>query len=238
MNGQSQKNAREYNFWNTSPVMSIDPKRLAEVMKARGIGQTDLARRVGVQQGTISKIINGSTNNSRYLLHIARELGTTPAYLEGEIDDAGVDAPQPAPRSAAETPDMVELQHIDFAYGMGATYGDGHVDVQLLHFPRVWVEAITSSPPAMLTWASGRGDSMAPTIHDGDLVLLDRSQRQVVEQDALWAYTVGDFGAIKRLRMKGNRVVILSDNPSVPPDEELAEEVNIVARVIFIGRRT
>lgn len=238
MNGQSQKNDSEYNFWNNSDSMSIDPKRLAEAMKAKGIGQTDLARRVGVQQGTISKIINGSTTNSRYLLHIARELGTTPAYLEGAIGDPGVDAPQPAPRSSFDIPDMVELQHIDFAYGMGATYADGHVDVQLLHFPRVWVEAITSSPPALLTWASGRGDSMAPTIHDGDLVLLDRSQRQVVEQDALWAYTVGDFGAIKRLRMKGDRVVILSDNPSVPPDEELAEDVNIVARVIFIGRRT
>lgn len=218
--------------------MSIVPQRLAEVMKAKGIGQSDLARRVGVQQGTISKIINGSTSNSRYLLHIARELETTPAYLEGEIEDPGVDAHQPPRRSTADTPDMVELQQIDFAYGMGATYADGHVDVQLLHFPRVWIEAITTSAPAMLTWASGRGDSMAPTIHDGDLVLLDRSQRQVVEQDALWAYTVGDFGAIKRLRMKGNRIVILSDNPSVPPDEELAEEVNIVARVIFIGRRT
>ncbi|NYD91417.1 XRE family transcriptional regulator [Sphingomonas melonis] len=230
--------ARRYNFWNISSGMSIVPQRLAEVMKARGIGQSDLARRVGVQQGTISKIINGSTSNSRYLLRIARELGTTPAYLEGEIDDPGDDAPQPAARGALAIPDMVELQQIDFAYGMGATYVDGHVDVQLLHFPRVWIEAITTSPPAMLTWASGKGDSMTPTIHDGDLVLLDRSQRQVVEQDALWAYTVGDLGAIKRLRVKGDRVIILSDNPSVPPDEERVEEVNIVARVIFIGRRT
>lgn len=218
--------------------MSILPQRLAEIMRDRGIGQSDLARRIGVQQGTISKIINGSTSNSRYLLHIARELGTSPAYLQGEIDDASADAPQPPPRSASINSDMVALQHIDFAYGLGATYADGHVDVQLLNFPRVWVEAITISPPEMLTWARGRGDSMAPTIHDGDLVLLDRSQRQVIEQDALWAYTVGDFGAIKRLRMKGNRVVILSDNPSVPPDEEQAEDINIIARVIFIGRRT
>lgn len=139
---------------------------------------------------------------------------------------------------AAEQLDLVGIQQIDLAYGMGATFADGPVEVELLRFPRVWVQTITSSPPSMLTWASGRGDSMAPTIHDGDIVLLDRSQRRVIEQDALWAYTVGDLGAIKRLRIKGDRVVILSDNPSVPPDEEPIDEVNIVARVIFIGKRT
>ncbi len=183
--------------------------------------------------------MSGKAYGSAHLHRIARELGTTAAYLDGETDDASEGAaPSPTLASIAEHLDLVEISQIDFAYGMGATFADGHVDVDVMHFPRPWIEAITSSPPALLTWASGRGDSMAPTIHDGDLVLLDRSQRRVVEQDALWAYTVGNFGAIKRLRMKGSRVVILSDNPSVPPDEELAEEVNIVARVIFIGRRT
>ncbi|KQR83748.1 hypothetical protein ASG07_07025 [Sphingomonas sp. Leaf343] len=139
---------------------------------------------------------------------------------------------------AAGQLDLVEIQQIDLAYGMGATFADGHVEAEVLRFPRGWVQTITSSPPAQLTWASGRGDSMTPTIHDGDIVLLDRSQRRVIEQDAIWAYTTGEFGAIKRLRMRGDRVIILSDNPSVPVDELPAEEINIVARVIFIGKRT
>lgn len=144
-----------------------------------------------------------------------------------------------APATAPETDvDLVSIPMIDLAYGMGATYTDGHVEVDVLNFPKVWVETITYSPPELLTWARGRGDSMAPTIHDGDLVLLDRSQRRVTEQDALWAYTVGDLGAIKRLRIKGDRVVILSDNPNVPPDEEHVDVVNIVARVVFIGKRS
>ena len=217
--------------------MSIVPERLAALMRERSVSQADLAGLVGVQQGTISKIIRGSTSNSRYLLRIARELGTTPAYLEGEIDDAGADAPQPAPKSLVDDPEMVALQQIDLAYGMGATFTDGHVTSEVLHFPKAWLEAITSSPPELLTWAQGRGDSMAPTIHDGDMVLLDRSQRRVAEQDAIWAYTVGDLGSIKRLRLKGAKVVILSDNPSVPADEEPVEEINIVARVVYVGKR-
>jgi len=217
----------------------LDASRLRERMNALQISQSELARRVGISQASIYHLVSGGGQGSKHLHRIARELETTVGYLEGETaDPAAGAAPTQSPGRAADQLDLVSISQIDLAYGMGATFADGHVDVDVLHFPRSWIEAITSSPPALLTWASGRGDSMAPTIHDGDLVLLDRSQRRVVEQDALWAYTVGDFGAIKRLRMKGNRVVVLSDNPSVPPDEELAEEVNIVARVIFIGRRT
>jgi phage repressor protein C with HTH and peptisase S24 domain len=217
----------------------LDASRLRERMNALQISQSELARRVGISQASIYHLVSGGGQGSKHLHRIARELETTVGYLEGETTDpAAGAAPTQSPGRAADQLDLVSISQIDLAYGMGATFADGHVDVDVLHFPRSWIEAITSSPPALLTWASGRGDSMAPTIHDGDLVLLDRSQRRVVEQDALWAYTVGDFGAIKRLRMKGNRVVVLSDNPSVPPDEELAEEVNIVARVIFIGRRT
>jgi hypothetical protein len=153
------------------------------------------------------------------------------------VEHFGLSNGAPAPAVEAGV-DLVGIPMIDLAYGMGATYTDGHVEVDVLHFPKVWVEAITYSPPELLTWARGRGDSMAPTIHDGDLVLLDRSQRRVTEQDALWAYTVGDLGAIKRLRLKGDRMVILSDNPNVPPDEEPIETINIVARVVFIGKRS
>lgn len=216
----------------------LDAVRLRERMNALQMSQSELARRVGISQASIYHLVSGGGQGSKHLHRIARELETTVAYLEGEIADPDQGAAPPQPGRAADQLDLVSISQIDLAYGMGATFADGHVDVDVLHFPRTWIEAITSSPPGLLTWASGRGDSMAPTIHDGDLVLLDRSQRRVVEQDALWAYTVGDFGAIKRLRMKGNRVVILSDNPSVPPDEELADEVNIVARVIFVGRRT
>ena len=217
----------------------LNADRLKERMNALGLSQSELARRVGISQSAIFNLVSGKAYGSAHLHRIARELETTAAYLDGDTDDPAEGAPlTPTAEIIAGQLDLVSIQQIDFAYGMGATFTDGPVAVELLHFPKIWVEAITSSPPALLTWARGRGDSMAPTIHDGDLVLLDRSQRRVTEQDALWAYTVGDLGAIKRLRIKGDRVVILSDNAAVPTDEEPIEDVNIVARVIFIGRRT
>jgi phage repressor protein C with HTH and peptisase S24 domain len=208
-------------------------------MNALGLSQSELARRVGISQASIYHLVSGGGQGSKHLHRIARELGTTSAYLEGDIDDPaeGAAPPETAAR-AADQLDVVAIPQIDLAYGMGATFVDTHVDVEVMHFPRQWIEAITSSPPALLTWARGRGDSMAPTIHDGDMVLLDRSRRTVDEQDALWAFTVGNLGAIKRLRLKGDRVIIMSDNPNVSPDEEPVDHINIVARVVYIGRRT
>jgi len=74
-------------------------------------------------------------------------------------------------------------------------------------------------------------------MQDGDIVLIDRSIRTIREQDAIWALTVGDIAMIKRVRVKGPMVSILSDNERVPPDEAHFEEVNVVGRVVFIGRK-
>ena len=133
--------------------------------------------------------------------------------------------------------EMVGIQHADLDFGLGAVFTDGHVEVEVLQFPRKWVETITYSPAELLTWARGRGDSMTPTIHDGDLVMIDRSQRHVREQDAIWAFSVGDVGSIKRLRVKGDKFIILSDNPAVPDDEEPQDFVRIVGRVVFVGAK-
>ncbi|WP_341207259.1 S24 family peptidase [uncultured Sphingomonas sp.] len=216
----------------------IVPERISSLLSERGISQAELARRVGVAQQTIHKLVSGGARGSSHLHRIARELGTTADYLTGETNDPSEGAAlSQSPKEIAEQLGLVGIEQIDLAYGLGATFADGPIGAELMHFPRQWVDAITSSPPALLTWTRGRGDSMFPTINDGDLILLDRSQRRVTEQDALWAFTVGDLAAIKRLRIKGDRVVILSDNPAVPPDEEPIDEVNIVARVAFVGRK-
>ena len=78
---------------------------------------------------------------------------------------------------------------------------------------------------------------MYPTIGTGDLILIDRSERTVREPDLIWALTVGEMAMVKRLRGRGETVRILSDAQHVPADEAHIDEVNVIGRVIFIGRR-
>ena len=70
-------------------------------MLQRGLSQSELGRRVGVAQATIYKLVKGESYGSKYLHVIARELGTTPAYLTGEIDDPDAGAPPPQPARPA-----------------------------------------------------------------------------------------------------------------------------------------
>jgi SOS-response transcriptional repressor LexA len=208
-------------------------------MDELGLTQAELARRVSVTQGAIAKIAGNNPNGSSHLHKLARELRTTPEYLTGETDDPVEGAvPAPSRDDIAEHLDLVAVASIDMAYGMGGTFAIDHVEESMLHFPRAFIESITRSPANALTWSRGRGDSMAPTIADNDLVLIDRSQRTPREQDAIWALTIGDLAMVKRLRVRGEKVTILSDNDRVPPDEAHPDEINIVGRVIFVGRRT
>lgn len=148
------------------------------------------------------------------------------ATSSDELDDAGDNVIE-----------MVGIQHIDMAYGLGTTFAVDYPDIEVMKFPKVWIESITHSPPATLTWTRGKGDSMEPTIRDGDLVLLDRSQRALTERDAMWAFTIGEEAAIKRLRRQGEMCEIFSDNPNVPPDKQPLRDLNIVGRVVFVGSR-
>ncbi|MES2339576.1 MAG: S24 family peptidase [Pseudomonadota bacterium] len=204
-----------------------------------GLSQSELGRRAGVTQGTIAHLISGRSTGTKHLLALARELRTTPAFLLSETDDPneGV-SPPPSEREIAEHFDLVEISEIDVAYGMGESFIDDHVELQIHHFPRLWVESITSSPPSALTIARGRGDSMDPTIRDRDMVIFDRSRRVLDEADAIWVLTVQGMGMIKRLRQRGSNVVIQSDNDRVSDEVVLADDVTLIGRVVFIGRRT
>lgn len=189
------------------------------------IEPTQLQKRLGVPSSSFDNYWKGKRVwPTEVLGELAEQLETT------------VDALLLGPNSGSAL-DLVSVAEIDLAYGLGGTYSDLPIDSQVLHFPRTWLESITRTPPVYLTFARGRGDSMQPTLQDGDIVLIDRSVRTIREQDAIWALTLGDIAMIKRVRIKGERVSLLSDNDRIPPDEVHHEELNVVGRVVFIGRR-
>lgn len=213
-------------------------ERILERLDALNMSQTELARRVGLSQPSIYALIHRNKTGSKYLSAIARELRTTTAYLTGETDDPDEGAvPAPTVRDIAEHLDLVAIAEIDQDYGMGGSFSADYVEEKVHHFPRTWIESITPSPPQLLTIARGRGDSMDPTIRDRDMVIIDRSRTMLDEQDAIWALAVGQIGMIKRLRARGESIVIKSDNQLVGDEEVSGEEVTLVGRVVFVGRR-
>lgn len=213
--------------------------RIAARMADLGISQSELARKIGVSQQAIGKLVNGHVQTSRHLHIIARELGTTPQYLAGETDDPSEGAlPLPTPDLMAEQLGLVEIKEIDLSYGMGACYNDSPVTTKTRHFPASWLRMYTTSSPEKLFFARAIGDSMAPTLLDGDMVLIDTAEIQPRFGDQIWAISYGLVGMIKRLRpMPDGSVKILSDNDRVPPEIAVDDEMHVVGRVAAVIRK-
>ncbi len=213
-------------------------ERISELRAALGLSQTQLAKAASVSQATIGKLESGITSGSSHLHKIARALGTTPEYLNGETDDATEGAlPVPSAFTLAEQLDLVEVQELDLKFGMGATDLEIPVTSSTRHFSRTWIRQYTNASAEHLYFAQGIGDSMSPTIHDSDLILVDSSERSIRIGDKIWAVSYCGQGMIKRLRNKGEGVQILSDNPVVPPDMAYDGELHILGRVVGIFRK-
>ncbi len=216
----------------------IHSDRVRERLEATGMSQSELARRVHVTQGAIAKIASANPGGSAHLHKIARELGTTPAYLTGETDDPAAGAiPIPTPAQLAEQLDLVAVQEIDLKFGMGATNLELPVTSNIRHFSRDWLRQHTHASPEHLYFAQGIGDSMAPTLLDSDLLLIDTSEQIIRLADKIWAVSFYGSGMVKRLRQTREGVKIMSDNPAISEEVATDGELHVLGRVVAIVRK-
>lgn len=88
-------------------------ERVLARLKDTGLSQSELARRVGLAQPTISGLIKSNKVGSKHLHRIARELGTTPAYLSGETDDPAAEMPDVEPLTAGENDLLADFRSLN-----------------------------------------------------------------------------------------------------------------------------
>lgn len=225
----------------------VIPERIQERMDSLDISQSELARRVGIAQPSINRLLAGEVQNPRFLHLIVRELQTTPEYLTGETDDPEVPggqfysptrsyrAPPPeSPDDLLSSLGLVPVKEIDLALGAGGTFiGDGAVSETVRYFPRQWLREFTDAPPEMLAFARVRGTSMKPTLVDGAILIIDLRRKRIDEQDELWWIVVAEIGMVKRIWANPDgSYKIKSDNPNVGPETAHDEEMYAVGRVV------
>ncbi|WP_050600049.1 XRE family transcriptional regulator [Qipengyuania citrea] len=214
----------------------ISGERIKERLTVLGATQAQLARAVGLSPQAISKLTMGGTQDSPKLYQIARFLRTTPEYLSEESNEPG--SVEFADTFAIDDR-IIEIPVIDLAYGMGGTFlPDVEPEVRSEPFPLSFIRRYTKARAEDLFVADGLGDSMAPTIGSNDQMLIDRSIDTLRIADQIWAFTFGGFGMVKRLRPRPDgSVAILSDNPNVPEDRAVDDELFIIGRVVAIVRK-
>lgn len=213
--------------------------RIEDRLEALNISQSELARRAKLPQSTVNGMIRKGRRSSPHIGVIARALETTAEYLAGNTSDPSPGAATNPQVVSDEDDDMVEIDSVDIAYGMGGSFiDDDSVSVEKMRLPRALLRMVTRAAPDNLFVARGIGDSMSPTIQDSDVIFVDRSQRVPQMSDEIWAAMFGEVGIVKRLRPRPDgSVIILSDNANVPDDRATDGDLHIVGRVVAIVKR-
>jgi len=85
-----------------------------------------------------------------------------------------------------------------------------------------------------------QGDSMLPTLNDGDDILVDRSASGKHFSDGIFVLRLEDTLMVKRFAVHpgDDTLTISSDNPAYPSWTNCKRaSVNVIGRVIWAGRR-
>lgn len=220
--------------------MRVD--RIRSAMREQdNMSQSELARRVGVTQGTIQQLLAGKSQTSKYLPDIARELHVSVHWLSGRSED-----PRVGPfgdmdiQAVQEQVGITRIREVDIGYAMGdGSFIDDNPETTWANFDSRWLSRITRSSPDKLFVAQGIGDSMMPTLLDADTLIVDRGRQRIDQQDRIWAVAYGELGMIKRIRrLPSGRFLVISDNPAVADFEAEGDEIYVIGRVCWVGRTT
>lgn len=226
---------------NEQTTIEVLRTRLERAMTFRKTTAKALARAAGLGETVVRDIMHGMTQDVK--LSTVEKLATALQLSAADLlppTFQGVASPdQPPLLSASRDDGAIAVRQVDLGYSMGsgADMSDYPDELPILFDPG-FLRTLTRAPAERLFVARGEGDSMFPTMINGDQVIIDTTQRRLNAQDRIWALSVHGAGMIKRLRTVGpNRVRIMSDNDIVPPEEVDAEDIHIAGRVIWIGRK-
>ena len=204
--------------------MSELARRVRERRAALGLSQEELADRMGYRsKSSITKLEKGVNDLPQSKLEeLAAALDTTPAWLLG-IETAAAPPPGFEP-----LPEMARVPLVgSIACGMPIT-AEQNIE-SYIGVPAAW------NADFALTC---HGDSMAPTICDGDIVCIRRQPE--VEQGEIAAVRIGDEATLKHFHRQGSTVMLLADNAAVCPPMIYAgsqlEEIQIEGRAVGFCR--
>ncbi len=112
--------------------------------------------------------------------------------------------------------------------------------VDYLSFRADWVRSALGVSVGDLALISVIGDSMEPSLSEGDVVLLDMTTRSVLD-GSIYALQLNGGLLVKRIqRMLDGSLVVKSDNARYDTEtvsEDKADRIKIIGRVVWVGRR-
>ena len=213
--------------------------RIKNLAAERDMTISDLAKKAGLSRHVVYTWIRGDrTPEPKSIRKFADALGVPESVITGEIAE-GDFANLTAPLEGNGGYPFVRRISVRFSAGPGA---EPLVEEEELYPVPPEVLARHRTRPERCRITSVMGDSMEPTLHDGDDILfIEEPCPECVEirDGKIYVFFDGSGLRVKRLSRQGDgRIRIRSDNPvykeeEIPPERQ--EYVRIYGRVIWSG---
>lgn len=221
-------------------AMNTIGERIKEARRIRGLSRPQLAEAAKIKYPTLAGIENNDQAGTTQLPQIAEALRVSAKWLQtgkGAMELAEV---------GPDDSDYTDVTGYSQAVGLGAAGAEAeeYAETHSLKFKKTSLRRRGIYGRNLAVYY-GKGDSMEPTIEDGDAILFDTSDTRVVD-GAL--YLVQVHGAanpeyyVKRAMVLEAGVYFASDNPrgdhnwqKPRPMDSKREPITVVGRVHWIG---
>ncbi|WP_338562483.1 XRE family transcriptional regulator [Acinetobacter sp. KS-LM10] len=197
--------------------------RLKFARKKAGKSQLEVAEANNITQSAYSQLETGRVDSSSHLPAIARYLGVDAYWLQTGVENSNF---VPVETWDSETPlddDEVEIpffKDFSFACGSGSISEAMANETRKLRMAKSTLRNLTVEKNNAIA-ATASGDSMSPTIKDGDTIYVDLG-RKTIKDGKIFAVCIGGLFYCKRLyNLPFGGVRIVSDNSDEFPEIQL-----------------
>ena len=215
-------------------MKSTDPRQLLlELAAQRDTSLAQLSALIGRNSSYLQQFVRkGSPRKLEETDRrtLARFFGIDESRLGAPEENSSVSA------GKAARGDWVDVPRL----ALGASAGPGSLAseeqaIGTFRFSSRWLRA-QGLDPAMLSAIAVTGDSMEPSLRDGDEILVDRSPRTL--RDGIHVVRVDEAVLVKRLDTgRPGAIALLSDNPAYRPLELAPGEIEVIGRVVWKSGR-
>ena len=212
--------------------MLTENEKLKKIREDLKLTQTEFAKICDVSQQSIAMIENGDRNVSAQIkLSLLKHF---------KIDWDEVDTEKTCSYQynsfAFQTP-MFPVPY----YSAKAAAGEGtevaeYPDKDVIYFDTRFLKTIVGNNLNHLSLITAEGQSMKPTIMDGDLLMINDSIKEIVP-NKIFVIRQDKKLRVKRLKTKiTGEVLIISDNKEYEP-EIMDKETEIIGQVVWNGNK-
>lgn len=218
--------------------MQTTSDRINQRMKELGLQHKDLVAATGASKGTVTNWINGvnSPTNER-LIKLAQALKTTSSWLLTGNSTPEFAQVEPWDSNTPLDDDEIEIPFFkDFSFACGGgSIGEAITnETRKLRMSKATLRNLSITKENAVA-ATASGDSMSPTIKDGDTIHVDLGRKNI-KDGKIFAICLGGLFYCKRLyNLPLGGVRIVSDNSTEFPEFHLSEQDRVDQQFEIIG---